>query len=377
MSNAQSRAWIELNPSALRANFEAVRARVGARTAIIPMVKADGYGLGAQWAVRQLEPLNPWGFGVATAAEGAALRQFGVRRPIIVFSPLTADALKQAAAHRLIVSISDLASLERWAVLAAESGPLDFHLEIDTGMGRAGLDWRETGVWAERVRAFCSERLRWRGVYTHFQGADEADRVPTATQWERFRDALAQLPVSREDLMVHVANSAAAIRWPEYASDAVRPGIFLYGGRAAPSDSDAPVPAAVAAVYARVVLMRDMPPGSTVGYGATYAARARERWATIAIGYGDGWPRSLGNRGQVLVRGQRAKIIGRISMDMTVVDVTGLAGVEAGDLVTLIGRSGDEEITVDEIASQAETISYEILTGLTPRLPRLEQTDGR
>lgn len=374
MSNAQARAWIELNPSALRANFEAVRARVGARTAIIPMVKADGYGLGAQWVVRQLEPLEPWGFGVATAAEGAALRQFGVQRPVIVFSPLTADALRQAAEHKLIVSISDLASLERWAALAAESGPLDFHLEIDTGMGRAGMDWRETGVWAERVRAFCSERLRWHGVYTHFQGADAPDRGATATQWERFRDALAQLPISREDLMVHAANSAAATRWPEYAADAVRPGIFLYGGRLAP---DAPTPAAVASVHARIVLLRDVPPGSTVGYGSTYAARAPESWATVSIGYGDGWPRNLSNRGHALIRGQRARVIGRISMDMIVVDVTGLAGVRAGDLVTLIGRSGDEEITVDDVAVQAETISYEILTGLTPRLPRLEQVDGR
>lgn len=374
MSNAQARAWIELNPSALRANFEAVRARVGARTAIIPMVKADGYGLGAQWVVRQLEPLDPWGFGVATAAEGAALRQFGVRRPVLVFSPLTPDALRQAAEHNLIASISDLASLERWAALAAESGPLDFHLEIDTGMGRAGMDWRETGVWAERVRAFCSERLRWRGVYTHFQGADAAERGATATQWERFRDALAQLPVSREDLMVHAANSAAAMRWPEYAADAVRPGIFLYGGRVG---QDAPAPEAVASVYARIVLLRDVPPGSTAGYGATYAARAPETWATIAIGYGDGWPRNLSNRGHALIRGQRARVIGRISMDMIVVDVTGLAGVKAADTVTLIGRSGDEEITVDEVAAQAETISYEILTGLTPRLPRLEQVDGR
>jgi alanine racemase len=374
MSNAQARAWIELNPSALRANFEAVRARVGARTAIIPMVKADGYGLGAQWVVRQLEPLDPWGFGVATAAEGAALRQFGVRRPVIVFSPLTADALRQAAEHSLIVSISDLASLERWAALAAERGPLDFHLEIDTGMGRAGMDWRETGVWGERVRAFCSERLRWRGVYTHFQAADAAERGATATQWERFRDALGQLPVSREDLMVHAANSAAATRWPEYAADAVRPGIFLYGGKTAP---DAPTPDAVASVYARIVLLRTVPPGTTAGYGATYAARGPETWATIAIGYGDGWPRNLSNRGHALIRGQRARVIGRISMDMIVVDVTGLAGVKAGDIVTLIGRSGDEEITVDEVAAQAETISYEILTGLTPRLPRLEQVDGR
>jgi alanine racemase len=377
MSNhAQARAWIEINPSALCANFGAVRARAGERTAIIPMVKADGYGLGAAWVVRTLAPLRPWGFGVATSAEGAFLRQQGIRLPIIVFSPLTDDALEQAAQHRLIAAISDLPALHRWAGLAAQSDPLDFHLEIDTGMGRAGFDWRETGVWAEQVRALCSSRLRWAGVYTHFNAADAADRGPAARQWERFRDALGQLPVSRENLMVHASNSAAAMRWPEYAADAVRPGIFLYGGQAAPGVADVPVPEPVASVSARVVLVRNVPPGTTLGYGATHAARGPETWATLSIGYGDGWPRSLGNRGFAIVRGQRVRIMGRISMDMTVVDVTGLAGVRRGDEALLIGRSGDQEITVDEVAAKVETISYEILTGLTPRLPRVERADG-
>jgi alanine racemase len=371
-NNAQARAWIEVNASALRANFEAVRARVGSHTAIIPMVKADGYGLGARFVVRQLEPLEPWGFGVATSAEGASLRRWGVRRPVLVFSPLTSKGLEEAAEHNLTVAISDLGSLEHWAALAQQK-PLDFHLEIDTGMGRAGFDWRETGVWADRVRAFCSEQLRWSGVYTHFHGADAPDRGPTATQWGRFRDALGQLPVSTENLMVHAANSAAALRWPEYAADAVRPGIFLYGGQPATGVSDVPRSQTVATVHARVSLVRNVRPGSTVGYGATHVARSPETWATIGMGYGDGWPRALGNRGCVLIRGNRVRIIGRISMDMIVVDVTGLETVSPGDEVTLIGRDGDEEITVDEVAAQVDTISYEILTGLTPRLPRLER----
>ncbi|MGH7466446.1 MAG: alanine racemase [Longimicrobiales bacterium] len=376
MSNAQARAWIEVNASALRANFETIRARVGARTAILPMVKADGYGLGAAWVVRQLDPFKPWGYGVAAVSEGTALRAAGVRRPIVVFSPLTSQALAEAAHERLSIALSDLASLQRWAGLAEQSEFLDFHLEIDTGMGRAGFDWRETGVWSPAVRAFCSQHLRWTGVYTHFQGADAAERATTATQWERFHDAIAQLPVSRENLMVHAANSAAALRWPEFAADAVRPGIFLYGGHPARNRPEVPAPQAVAAVRARVVLVRSVPPGTSVGYGATHAARAPETWATIGIGYGDGLPRSLSNRGQAIVRGNRVKVIGRISMDLTVVDVTGVPGVQAGDEVTFIGRDGDEEITVDDVAAQAETISYEILTGLTPRLPRLERANG-
>ena len=377
MSNhAQARSWIEVNPSALRSNYEAVRARAGARTAIIPMVKADGYGLGAAWVVRTLGPLSPWGFGVATAAEGAFLRDQGIRLPIVVFSPLSEDALEQAARQRLTAAVSDLAALKRWAALASQSDPLDFHLEIDTGMGRAGFDWRETGVWAEPVHALCSERVRWTGVYTHFFSADAADRGGTARQWERFRDAIGQLPVSPENLMVHASNSAAAMRWPEYAGDAVRPGIFLYGGHPAPGVEDVPAPEAVASVHSQVVLVRNVPPGSTLGYGATHIARGPEIWATLGLGYGDGWPRNLGNRGFSIVRGERVRIVGRISMDMTVVDVTGIAGVRPGDEAILIGRSGDEEITVDEVAQRADTISYEILTGFTPRLPRQERANG-
>ena len=373
MSNtAQTRAWIEVSSSALRENFATVRSRAGAGSALIPMVKANGYGLGAEWAVRALESLQPWGFGVAAASEGVALRAAGVARPIVVFSPLTQEGLTVAAAHGLIVSISDLSSLERWAALAGDR-PLEFHLEIDTGMGRAGFDWRETSVWAPAVRTFTSDRLRWSGVYTHFHSADGADRGPTATQWERFRDALGQLPVSRENLMVHACNSAAAVRWPEYSGDAVRPGIFLYGGQVTPDGSCSPRP--VASVHARVGLVRSVSPGSTLGYGATHVARGPQTWATLGIGYGDGWPRNLGNRGEVLLRGQRVPVIGRISMDMTVVDVTGIAGVQTGDEAILIGRQGDLEISVDEVAARAETISYEILTGLTPRLPRLEADD--
>jgi len=369
------RAWIEVNPDALRANFRQIRERAGARAAVIPMVKADGYGLGANWVARTLEPLDPWGFGVATVGEGARLRSAGVHRPIVVFSPQPPESLELAARHHLSLTISDLDTLERWAALASQSDGLDFHLEVDTGMGRAGFDWREIGAWGPRVRQLAVGSLRWTGVYTHFHGADAPDPTPTVTQWERFRDALAQLPVSREDLMVHAANSAATMRWPEYAADAIRPGIFLYGGNPAAGVLESTqLPRSAVAVRARVSLVRAVPPGSTVGYGATYVARNRETWATVPIGYGDGLPRVLGNQGEALVRGRRVRLVGRISMDMIVVDVSAIPAVSPGDIVTLIGEDGEEVITVDEVALQAGTISYEILTGFTPRLPRVECT---
>ena len=377
MSNTlQDRAWVEVDLDAVRENYQTIRRTVGPQPGILAMVKANAYGLGAERVVRALEPLGPWGFGVATAEEGASLRRAGVERPILVVSPLSREALPVAAAARLTIAVSDLATLDAWAEQARRLGTtLDFHVEVDTGMGRAGFDWREAAEWGEAVRSRSGGAVRWTGVYTHFQGADAADRGPTALQWERFRDALVQLPVSQEDLVVHAANSAAALRWPEYAADVVRPGIFLYGGHPAPGlpASELPAPRPVVAVRARLVLARDVPPGSTVGYGATHVARGWERWGTVAIGYGDGLPRCLGNRGAALVRGRRVPILGRISMDMTVVDLTGVPGAEVGDVVTLIGRDGDEEITVDEVAAQAGTIGYEILTGLTARLPRVER----
>jgi alanine racemase len=373
MSNTnQTRAWAEIDLAALQHNYRAVREAAGPDPGIIPMVKADAYGIGAERVVRALDPLGPWGYGVATADEGAALRDMGVRRPIIVFGPLAPQAVPTAAAGRLIVSVSDLAGLDHWAEAARRHGPAEFHVEIDTGMGRAGFDWRETPQWGAAVRQRCSDTLRCTGVYTHFHGADSADPTPTATQWERFRDALAQLPVPREDLLVHASNSAATMRWRAFAADAVRPGIFLFGGLAAPDAPGVPAPRPVVSVRSRLVLVRDVPPGSTVGYGATHVARGWERWGTVGIGYGDGLPRRLGNRGWALLRGRRVPFVGRISMDLTVVDITGVPDAEVGDVVTFIGVDGGAEIRVDDVAAIADTISYEILTGLRPRLPRVE-----
>jgi alanine racemase len=374
MSNANdSRAWVEIDLTALQDNFRAVRAASGPHPGIIAMVKADAYGLGMERVVRALDVLEPWGYGVATADEGAALRGMGVQRPVVVFGPLAPQAVGTAAAAGVTASISDLPSLDRWVAAAAVHGPLDFHAEIDTGMGRAGFDWRETPQWAPAVRERCGTAVRWTGVYTHFHGADAADPTASSAQWQRFGDALAQLPVSREDLLVHASNSAAAVRWPAFAADAVRPGIFLYGGHAAPEGVPAPAPRPVVSLRARLVLVRDVPPGSTVGYGATHVARSWERWGTVAIGYGDGLPRRLGNRGSALVCGRRVPFVGRISMDLTVVDITGVPDARVGDMVTLIGSDGELEITVDQVAGLAETISYEILTGLRPRLPRVEK----
>lgn len=172
--------------------------------------------------------------------------------------------------------------------------------------------------------------------------------------------------------MIHACNAAAAMRHPGYGADAIRPGIFLYGGGIGAGQA---APEEVVQVRARVTLVRNVPEGTTVGYGATYRSSGAERWATLGIGYGDGFPRVLGNRGSVLLSGRKVPIVGRISMDMTVVDITGHDGVEVGDAATLIGRDGESAITLDEVADLAGTISYEILTGFTVRMPRVWKTE--
>lgn len=374
MSDPQrNRAWVELDPRALRHNYDVLRRSVGAHAGVLVMVKADGYGLGARWVVETLEPLSPPAWGVATVQEGIALRQWGVTRDVIVFGPMPPADVERAAAHGLVATISHLDALRRWADAGRRHPGLRFHVEIDTGMGRAGFPWREWPQAAREVPALAGERAEWTGVYTHFHSADSVDPSATALQWERFQQALEALPVPRERLLVHASNSAGALRGPEYAGDMVRAGVYLYGGRATDPSLPSAAPEPVASVRARVVLVREVPAGTTVGYGATHTARQPERWATLSIGYGDGLPRALGNRGCALVRGCRVPIIGRISMDMAVVDITGLEDVEAGEAATLVGRDGGAEITIDEVAELAGTISYEILTGFTPRLPRVEQ----
>lgn len=376
MAIADARAWVEVDVAALRANYDTVR-RAAPAAGVLPMIKADAYGLGAARVVRTLEPLGPWGYGVATAAEGQALRELGVTRPILVASPLPAGDVDTAAAAGLTASISSLAGLDAWAAAAERTGRrADFHVEVDTGMGRSGFDWREVGSWREGVAARSGARLRWTGVFTHFHSADAPDPGPTAVQWERLQDTLVQLPVPRESLVLHSAASAAALRWPEYALDVVRPGIFLYGGHPAPSVDGVPVPEPVVSVRARVLLDRAVAEGSTVGYGATHVSGPSERWGTLGIGYGDGLPRSLGNRGEALVRGRRVPIVGRVSMDLTTVRLDGVREAGRGDIATLVGRDGDQSITVDEVAERVGTIGYEILTGLSPRLPRLERSSA-
>ena len=373
-TNPKARAWVQVRADALRANYRRVRQAAGSHAAVLPMVKADAYGLGVAEVVACLAPLDPWGFGVAAVSEGIALREMGVTSPIVVCSPAPSDDFAVAVANELQLSISSVEALERLqdAARGHESGTATFHVDVDTGMGRSGFDWRTAEEWLPRVVGAAAS-VRWLGCYTHLHSADE-DRESIEEQWSRFgrvldcASSLRSADGAADPLLIHVLNSAGVFRTPSFARAMVRPGIFLYGGDVG---ADQPTPEPVVSVHARVVHVRDVAVGTTLGYGSTYVAAEPQRWATLAIGYGDGFPRALGNQGSAIVHGAKVPIIGRISMDVTVVNISDVSTVREGDVATLVGGEGGAYLTVDEIAAQAGTISYEVLTGLTARLPRV------
>jgi len=353
MKQALARALVEIDLGALQRNGAAVARRAG--VPLLPMIKADAYGLGVEGAVRALEVLEPWGYGVATVIEGEELRGLGVSRPIVIFTPLLHAELTRARSARLTPTLGFPREIEAW--LGAGGGA--WHLSIDTGMSRAGIPWREIAQIAQLAALAPPE-----GAFTHFHSAELNDGTLGA-QERLFREAISSLP-SRPRLL-HADNSAAIARKGRSAWDLVRPGIFLYGVGSGSSAAIQPEP--VVHLRAPIVEIRTLEPGDTVSYDATLRVERSTRIATLAVGYADGYPRSLSQVGSVLIGGTIAPIAGTITMDMTMIDVTTVK-CEVGDAVTLIGRSGNTVLTVERVADDASMSPYELLTGLRSRVER-------
>ncbi len=352
MHSLNRRAWVEIDLGALARNASRVAAQ--ARVPLLPMVKADAYGLGAVRVARTLERLDPWGFGVATIAEGEELRRAGIARPVLVFTPLLVGDFDAAMRADLTPALGAATAIARWQ----ETGR-PWHLAVDTGMSRAGVQWNEVGSLIDVLRSGAPE-----GVFTHFHSAERDDETRTL-QERRFDEAVAALPM--RPAMIHAENSPAAEHRGPSRWSIVRPGVFLYGVTSGNSPRILPDP--VVTVRARIVDLRTISDGETVSYGGTWRASGERRIATLAIGYADGYRRVFGNRASVLVNGRRAPVAGVVTMDMTMVDVTGI-DCKVGDAATLIGADGDDQITVNELAAFGEMSPYEVLTGLRGRLPR-------
>jgi alanine racemase len=348
------RAWVEVDLGALRRNGSALAARAG--VPLLAVIKADGYGLGAIRVAQALEPLTPWGFGVATVAEGIELRAAGIRRPILVLSPVLPDEYPAIRAAGLRPSLGDSGAIARWTT----DGNAPWHLSVDTGMNRAGASWQNVAQMRDALDASPPE-----GAYTHFHSADLNDGS-VAEQLRRFRRVLDVLPARPRYL--HAENSPALERSGPSSWDLARPGVFLYG--VGSGDGALVVPEPVVHLRAHVIDIRTVDDGESVSYGATWRARGARRVATVGIGYADGYRRASSNRGVALIRGQRVPVAGIVTMDMVMLDVTGVA-CEIGDVATLIGRDGAELLTVDDVARTADLLSYELLVGLKLRVPRV------
>lgn len=364
------RAWVEVDLTAIRSNLAALRSRLTPGCRILPMVKANGYGLGASRVLRALAQESPWGFGVATCEEGLKLRQEGFTGRVVVFTPavrLDLEALIEGGLEPVVTSLEAFLALS--TVTDSGTGPLPVHLEVDTGMGRAGLAEGEVDKWGPVLaKRLARAPLRVVSTFTHFHSAD-TDPEATHAQWQRFETAVDRLRRYGIDPgLRHAANSAAVMRYDSYCADMVRPGIQLYGG-----GRWAPAPTPVVRLCARVLEVREVPPGATVSYGAEFTTERPSKLATLAIGYGDGLPHRLGGRGSVVLGGHSVPMVGAVCMDVTVVDVTDVSKVTVGDVATLLGSDAGTGIGLESMAEACGTISYEILTGLGSRLPRVER----
>ena len=354
------RTYAEIDLRAIRRNAEAIKAYTGKR--LIAVVKADAYGHSVVPVTETLRTVADM-FAVATIEEGVALRQAGIREPILIlFSSLPKQA-GQIVENGLIPTIGDWEFADRLNAVASKS--VGVHININTGMNRSGVCWTEAGQYLNRLKTL--PRLDIEGCFTHLATADEADKRFAVLQLDRFSSVLEEISTGSE--LIHAANSAAALAIPESHFDAVRPGLSLYGVYPA---SERPIQLEPALTWkTRIGWIGSLAEGEGVSYGLTYKARRETRIAMVQVGYGDGYPRALSGVGEVLIGGARRPIIGRVCMDVSVVRLDPTDNVSVGDAVVLIGKQGDAEITVNELAHRAGTISYEILTQIGTRVKRI------
>jgi alanine racemase len=366
--------WAEIDLDALARNYRIIRDRVGPDVKIMAAVKADAYGHGAVECGRRLQHEGVDWFGVALPEEGVELRNSGITTPILCLGGFwegQQDVCLQQNLTPVVYRLDMIESLDRAA--RAVGVVIDVHVKIDTGMGRLGVQPDEVPEFCGALRSF--PNIRFDGLMTHLASADDPDRESfTKDQLERFQQAV---KVFRErgfnPSLIHAANSAATFAFPESRDKLVRPGGALYGfvRDVFPNDIVAPPLWPVMSVHSRIMLLKKVGKGEKLGYGCTFETARDSVIATIPIGYDDGYRRALSNSGRVLVRGSSALVVGRVSMDLTLVDVTEVAGVKLNDHVTLIGRDGDFSITAEEIGETIGTISYEVTCGVSARVPRL------
>lgn len=356
---------------ALRWNFGQVREKVGRRVKILSVVKANAYGHGARQVATTLEKAGSDAFAVATLEEGIELRKAGVRSPILILAGVYPNQLEEILRYRFTPVLYDLETLERLeSELKRVDASLGFHLKLDTGMGRIGFLPSDIDHWLPTLGRLKS--LKFDGLISHFSDAESGEEEYSRNQLATFAAVVERLRQAKLcPSLIHMALSAAVITLPSSYFTMVRPGLILYGVYPSPAMAEKIALKPVLTWKTAVLQVRSLPKGSSVSYGRTFVTKRKSRIATLPVGYADGYQRLLSNRGSVLVKGRRAPIVGRVCMDLTMIDVTDIRGVRRGDEVVLLGRQGRDEISADEMALWAETISYEILTSISARVPRV------
>lgn len=373
--NISSPTWAEVSLSALRQNFRAVKALVGDRVSICAVVKADAYGHGSPACAQALEAEGaPW-FGVTGTEEAMALRRAGVKARLLLMTGIWRGDEEDVVGHSLTPVVWEPWHIERLDKAAAKrSAHLPVHLKIDTGMTRLGASKDALAGICESLAA--SQHLRLEGVSTHF--ASVRDPEKTRKQAVLFEECLSI--VQSHGLfpsLIHMANSAATLARSETWKTMVRPGIALYGYSRSPApgvvSSEVPTTPlqAVLSWKTRVIALKNVPAGQAIGYGGTFVTQQPSRIAVLPVGYADGFHRLLSNRGRVIVRGEYAPVAGRVSMDLTTIDVTNISGIDVGDEVILIGRTNGKNVDAREHARICETIPYEITCSISKRVPRI------
>jgi alanine racemase len=375
MNASKGRVWAEISLDRLIDNYRIVKKTVGSAK-IMAAIKADAYGHGAIEVAHVLESEGIYMFGVAGIEEGIELREAGIKSKILVLSPILYSQVDATLEYDIIPTISELGFFrvldER---LKGLNRPYLVHIEIDTGMTRTGFGLDQA---LEAIKTVASSpRVKIDGIFSHFPLAD-ADGSFTEGQIERFKKIIDNIKPAKIDIgSVHLANSSGIFKWPDSHHNLVRPGIALYGLRSSPSITYAGDFRPVMALRSRVVNVRVVDAQTPISYGHTFATERRSKIATVSIGYGDGYPRLLSNKGAVLIRSQRAPIVGTVCMDLIMVDVTDVPQVQIGDTVTLFGQDGSAEISVEECANKANTIVYEITSGIGPRVARVFKMKDR
>jgi len=361
--------WAEIDLSAIEHNYKQVRRFVGKDIHIMAVVKANAYGHGTVEVSRVLESAGVDYLGVATTDEAVRIRDHGIRTPVLVLGSVLPGEVEVAVKKDITLTLCGDELTDAIRKATKGGAKLKAHIKIDTGMGRVGI-WHENGL--DFVKKVSNEKgIAIEGIYTHFSSAGRDDFF-TNYQFEVFEKLIADIEKSWIRIpLKHAANSIATIDFKRSHLNLVRPGLVLYGMYPKRTFPKLIKLKPALSFKTRIVFIKDTPPGRSISYGRTYITQKHTRIATLPVGYADGYCRKLSNKGEVLIRGHRAKVVGKVTMDQTMVDIGHIKGATVGDEVVLIGKQGSDEIRAESLARLAESIAYEVVCAISNRVPRI------